>query len=738
MEILAVNTFNLVGDWKICKKMATEALNSSLATFLETFLLEDNLNCCPKKIHTGPNQDSNGHVSPHLEDIELKTYNSNKMTTKTSRLHIFGNIHKKIPAGSNRESNVHASTNFYDIELKTCNSNKTKLHQMTTKTCRLDDISAKTFATGLKENVSTKKYANDRVRSTLLFHFKLARVRSTPDILWRRNQSFCQVFRAIWFVEKYKKTHTLDKNITERIHEQFENYLQILHLFFLESDNLVIVAKSEREMKEMMNEEPGTRKRKSEENEWNWKGRKLEQINELKYLGYTFNERAKDKGHIREIVRKANKGNRREKVGRYGAEIWGWKEQEEVEKVQEKYLRGVLGVDRETPGYIVREECKRNRLRVNAGKRAAKFEDKMDGREECRILTEYSREKKKNKEKKEREVLPEELIREVLEQPDTVDPCQARPVCIREVRGSNPWPCGSCKEFFSKLFPFSSVDSYTRKQMQATVTNPLEALDFDHPLKGSLRRADNNKELQSRRSKQDTYAEYVFDRREFSRISTPFVLIFLQGFFLSSVNSEELVAQTSADLNPLIGLCGRQLAGIERVDKMNERLLQHHRNYPMVRGMIYSSFIENNADRSVIDAKVKKKTQQPLKMEALQNGTDPEDLLFKNRRLVLSALLNTGTYRPVKNAPISFDKSDKEDPVTNHFPSQSRFDVTNLHFPPRICINSEECVADEAAETLPHPRLPKETDVIVLYARTTTVKVAVERTTIIQDGTYRT
>jgi hypothetical protein len=28
--------------------------------------------------------------------------------------------------------------------------------------------------------------------------------------------------------------------------------------------------------------------------------------------------------------------------------------------VQEKYLRGVLGVDRETPAYIVREECKRN------------------------------------------------------------------------------------------------------------------------------------------------------------------------------------------------------------------------------------------------------------------------------------------------------------------------------------------------------------------------------------------
>jgi hypothetical protein len=50
----------------------------------------------------------------------------------------------------------------------------------------------------------------------------------------------------------------------------------------------------------------------------NGKGRKIEQVNEFKYLGHTFNERATDKAHIREIVRKANKvmGNRREKVGR--------------------------------------------------------------------------------------------------------------------------------------------------------------------------------------------------------------------------------------------------------------------------------------------------------------------------------------------------------------------------------------------------------------------------------------
>ncbi|KAH0809508.1 hypothetical protein GEV33_013282 [Tenebrio molitor] len=65
-------------------------------------------------------------------------------------------------------------------------------------------------------------------------------------------------------------------------------------------------------------------------------------------------------------------------------EIWGRKEQDELERVQEEYLRWVLGVDRETPGYIVREECKRNGVRVKAGKRAAKFEAQMDEREEFR------------------------------------------------------------------------------------------------------------------------------------------------------------------------------------------------------------------------------------------------------------------------------------------------------------------------------------------------------------------
>jgi hypothetical protein len=47
-------------------------------------------------------------------------------------------------------------------------------------------------------------------------------------------------------------------------------------------------------------------------------------------------------------------------------------EQEQVERLQEKDLGWMLGVDRETPGYIVREECKRSKLKVKAGEESGK------------------------------------------------------------------------------------------------------------------------------------------------------------------------------------------------------------------------------------------------------------------------------------------------------------------------------------------------------------------------------
>lgn len=37
----------------------------------------------------------------------------------------------------------------------------------------------------------------------------------------------------------------------------------------------------------------------------------------------------------------------------YEAEIWGWEERESIERVGERYLRWLLGVDRRTLGYMV-------------------------------------------------------------------------------------------------------------------------------------------------------------------------------------------------------------------------------------------------------------------------------------------------------------------------------------------------------------------------------------------------
>jgi hypothetical protein len=45
-----------------------------------------------------------------------------------------------------------------------------------------------------------------------------------------------------------------------------------------------------------------------------------------------------------------------ESILMHEAESWRWKEQEELEKVEEKYLREVLEIDRKTTDYIVREE----------------------------------------------------------------------------------------------------------------------------------------------------------------------------------------------------------------------------------------------------------------------------------------------------------------------------------------------------------------------------------------------
>jgi hypothetical protein len=205
------------------------------------------------------------------------------------------------------------------------------------------------------------------------------------------------------------------------------------------ADDLVVLAREEKGMKEMLgNMEKYMRRKKltvnvekskmmvfrkgggrRKTNEWRWEKDKIEEVKEFKYLGYVMNERNTAAARVRELVKKANKiigavwgiGERKfghdfrrrimmfdslvKSVMMYGAEIWRWREQEGLEGVQGKYLKWVLGVDRETPGYIVMEETKRDGIRIEAGKRAIRFEERLIERGECRILQQCLKEKRK-------------------------------------------------------------------------------------------------------------------------------------------------------------------------------------------------------------------------------------------------------------------------------------------------------------------------------------------------------
>lgn len=49
-----------------------------------------------------------------------------------------------------------------------------------------------------------------------------------------------------------------------------------------------------------------------------------------------------------------------------------------MERLEERDLRWVLGVDRSTPGYLMKEELQRKKLRERTGKRAWGFEKRME------------------------------------------------------------------------------------------------------------------------------------------------------------------------------------------------------------------------------------------------------------------------------------------------------------------------------------------------------------------------
>lgn len=62
----------------------------------------------------------------------------------------------------------------------------------------------------------------------------------------------------------------------------------------------------------------------------------------------------------------------------YGVEIWGWKEKEGIDRLGIRYLRWLLGMNRRTPEYMIREKLQREKLWERAGKRAWEFEKRLE------------------------------------------------------------------------------------------------------------------------------------------------------------------------------------------------------------------------------------------------------------------------------------------------------------------------------------------------------------------------
>lgn len=149
---------------------------------------------------------------------------------------------------------------------------------------------------------------------------------------------------------------------------------------------------------------------KERKTDWKWGDGTVEEVKEFTYLGYRLKRNGGEEEHIKEMARRGNIlirqvwgiGERRLKedfrrrvmlfdylimsVLLYGAKVWGWNECEKLESIQEKYLKWTLGLDTCTPRYMVLKETKRDQVKIKAGARAQRFEDRIKEGEGRKLL----------------------------------------------------------------------------------------------------------------------------------------------------------------------------------------------------------------------------------------------------------------------------------------------------------------------------------------------------------------
>ncbi|XP_053596255.1 uncharacterized protein LOC128668113 [Microplitis demolitor] len=139
----------------------------------------------------------------------------------------------------------------------------------------------------------------------------------------------------------------------------------------------------------------GGRKKKGKK--WMYKGSEVEEVKEFKYLGYHFttrNSAGKQKKELAQkaqkatnavwgVIKRSKKNSMRDRmylmntvartVALYGVEVWGWEKSEEIERVHKRLCKMALGVRRDTPEYIWRDEMGVEKMEVILKERAVRY-----------------------------------------------------------------------------------------------------------------------------------------------------------------------------------------------------------------------------------------------------------------------------------------------------------------------------------------------------------------------------
>lgn len=84
-------------------------------------------------------------------------------------------------------------------------------------------------------------------------------------------------------------------------------------------------------------------------------------------------------------------------VALYGAEIWGWEGGKRIDKLKRKHIKWIFGLCRRTPNYILMKETKEEEMRINALRRAIKYEEEAK-RSKKKIVAECIKEIKGRRE----------------------------------------------------------------------------------------------------------------------------------------------------------------------------------------------------------------------------------------------------------------------------------------------------------------------------------------------------